>query len=72
MTDQEYLIKLGENIARKRKAAGLTQAQLALNLDMDRQSISRMEKGTENIKAVTLLKPAKEMGIKPQDFFDFL
>lgn len=71
MTDNEYLIKLGESIAKRRKAARLTQSSLALSLGMDRQSISRMEQGTENIKTLTLYKLAKEFGINVFDFFDF-
>jgi transcriptional regulator with XRE-family HTH domain len=71
VTDQEFLKKLGESLARRRKEAGFTQSRLALNLNMDRQSISRMEKGTENIKSLTLYKLSQELGIDVWELMKF-
>lgn len=39
------LIKIGKYIASKRKALGLTQAQLAEKLGMSSKSVSKWERG---------------------------
>ena len=45
MTSKSIARLAAENIARRRKAAGLTQAQVAELLSVEKESISRMESG---------------------------
>ena len=45
MTRRSIAKVAAENIARRRKAAGLTQAQVAERLSVEKESISRMESG---------------------------
>ena len=51
MTKEVFLKKLGSNIARLREKAGLSQTELALRCDKDRQSLNRIEKGRTNPSA---------------------
>jgi transcriptional regulator with XRE-family HTH domain len=71
VTDEEYLKKLGEHIADKRRQAGFNQSQFALKCDMDRQNLSRIEKGKKNLQTLTLLRLANELNIPPKDLLDF-
>lgn len=71
MTKSEYLIKLGESIAAKRKAAGLSQNAFALRCDMDRQNMHKIEKGMVNISIMTLAKIAQELYIPARNILDF-
>ena len=45
MTRQSIVTLAAGNIARRRKAAGLTQARVAERLSVEKESISRMESG---------------------------
>ncbi len=44
------LIKIGKYIAKKRKALGLTQKQLAEKLNMSDKSVSKWERGVSPTK----------------------
>ena len=45
MTRQSIVLLVAGNLVRRRKAAGLTQAQVAEMLSVEKESISRMESG---------------------------
>ena len=45
MAGQNIVALVAGNIARRRKAAGFTQAQVAERLSVEKESISRMESG---------------------------
>lgn len=66
-----FLTKLGKNIARLREKAGLSQTELALRCDKDRQSLNRLEKGRINPSAFYLLEIAAELHVPVKDLFDF-
>jgi putative transcriptional regulator len=66
-----FLTKLGANIARLREKAGLSQTELALRCDKDRQSLNRLEKGRINPSAFYLLEIAVELKVPLKDLFDF-
>ncbi len=51
-------VQLGRNIAKTRKSAGKTQAQLAEQIDVDTLSISRIERGAVAPSLATLSKIA--------------
>jgi transcriptional regulator with XRE-family HTH domain len=71
MTKEIFLKKLGNNIARLREKAGLSQTELALRCDKDRQSLNRIEKGRTNPTAYLLLQIASELKIPAKDLLDF-
>ena len=71
MTKEIFLKKLGKNVARLREEAGLSQAELALRCDKDRQNLNRLEKGRINPSVFFLLQLAEELKIPVKDFLDF-
>lgn len=71
MTKEAYLKKLGKHIAQIREKAGLSQSELALRCDKDRQSINRLEKGRMNPTAYYLSELAAELNIPVKDLLDF-
>ena len=74
---QEFLIEFGKNIKRIRKEKNLTQKELAVKLDADKQKISRMECGLYDFQISSLLIIAygleveinELLKIKNSDFF---
>lgn len=71
MTKADFLQKLGRHIAQTREKAGLSQTELALRCDKDRQSINRLEKGRINPTAFYLLQLATELNVPVKDLLDF-
>ncbi len=63
--------KLGKNIARLREKAGLSQTELALRCDKDRQSLNRLEKGRINPSAYYLSQLAEELQVPTKELLDF-
>lgn len=53
---------VGRNAARLRKAAGLTQEQLAERSGLSQQYISDLERGKRNPTVVTLYELAEALG----------
>jgi transcriptional regulator with XRE-family HTH domain len=54
---------VGRNAARLRKAAGLTQEQLAERCGLSQQYISKLEKGGRNPTVVTLYEIAQGLEV---------
>jgi transcriptional regulator with XRE-family HTH domain len=71
MTKDVYLKKLGKNIARLRELSGISQTELALRCDKDRQSLNRLEKGRINPSIFYLLEIATELKIPVKELIDF-
>lgn len=71
MTKEAFLKKLGKNIARLREEAGISQTDLALRCDKDKQSLNRLEKGRINPSAYYLSEIATELKIPLSTLFDF-
>lgn len=63
--------KLGKHIAHLREQAGLTQEQLALRCDKDKQNLNRLEKGRINPSAFYLAEVAAGLGLPLRDLLDF-
>jgi len=59
MEDKEFLILLGQEVAKQRKKLGLTQLDLASLVNMEKPTITRLEKGRTNPTSITLLKISK-------------
>jgi len=60
---------VGNNIRELRKAAGLSQEELAARMDVDQAYISRLEAGEKNPTILTLWHAAQALGCKTQSFF---
>jgi transcriptional regulator with XRE-family HTH domain len=61
---------VGRNVRRLRTTAGLTQAELATRMGVDRSYISGLEKGERNPTVLTLWHVAQALGAKLAQFFD--
>lgn len=66
-----FLKKLGKNIAHIREQTGLSQTELALRCDKDKQSLNRLEKGRINPSAFYLSEIAAELKVPVKELFDF-
>jgi len=71
MIKKDFLQQLGTNITRLREAAGLSQTELALRCDKDRQSLNRLERGRINPSIYYLLQIADELKISLSDLLNF-
>lgn len=71
MEDKEFLILLGQEVAKQRKKLGLTQLDLASLVNMEKPTITRLEKGRTNPTSITLLKISKALNIPISKFFKF-
>jgi transcriptional regulator with XRE-family HTH domain len=58
---------VGRNAARLRKAAGLTQEELAERSGFSQQYISKLEQGRRNPTIVSLYELANGLGASPVD-----
>ena len=63
--------KLGQHVAAIRKKIGMSQTELALRLDKDRQWMNYLEKGHGNPTVKTLYLIASEFNISVKELFDF-
>jgi transcriptional regulator with XRE-family HTH domain len=61
---------VGRNVRRLRIAAGLSQAELAERMGVDRAYVSGLELGRRNPTIVTLWHVGKALGVKLRLFFD--
>lgn len=71
MENQEFLVRLGKEIAKQRKKQGLTQLDLASLVDMEKATITRLEKGRTNPTSLTLLKLSKALKVPVSKLFVF-
>jgi len=71
MEDKEFLILLGQEVAKQRKKLGLTQLDLASLVNMEKPTITRLEKGSTNPTSITLLKISKALNIPISKLFKF-
>lgn len=57
--------RIGEKIARIRKAKSYTQAQLSYDADIDLSTLSRLERGNLNFTIDTIIKIAEVLEVHP-------
>lgn len=69
-TKSNFLKNLGKRIATLREKNGLSQTELALECEKDRQSIHRLEKGGVNPSIYYLLQIAKALNISVSELLD--
>lgn len=63
----KQLMALAVHIKSIRKQVNLSQEQLALMANIDRSSISRLERGIANPSYLILLQLARALGCKPKE-----
>lgn len=63
---------LGDNLARCRKRAGLSQEELSWRAGLHRTEISQLERGLRIARADTLLKLASALEVPVGDLFEGL
>jgi len=63
MTTQSFETIIGNNVARYRNMAGLTQTQLAERVGISTAFISRVERGQKMMKIQTLYKVARVLNV---------
>jgi len=61
MSETAIIDAVAVNVRAARKAAGLSQEELALEADVDRTYISQVERGKRNITIVVLARLARAM-----------
>lgn len=61
--------RLGQKIARLRKAAGYTQAQLAERVGLQPEHISRIETGRRGVSIEAIANIAQALGIEIHELF---
>jgi len=61
---------VGRNVKRLRIAAGISQAELAERMGIDRAYVSGLELGQRNPTIVTLWHIGQALGVKLRSFFD--
>ena len=71
MEDKQFLKSLGEEIAKIRKKQGLTQLDLSSLADMEKPTITRLERGRTNPTSLTLLKISTALGVPVSKLFAF-
>jgi transcriptional regulator with XRE-family HTH domain len=67
--ETEFLIGMGNRIRQLRKAQGVTQAKLAMLLNCEKSSLSRMEAGQTNTTILTLKKIAGALEVPLSQLF---
>jgi putative transcriptional regulator len=71
MKKEQVIKKLGKRIKEVRLSKGITQAQLASDIDKDQQSVQRLEAGNINPTYHYLLQIAEGLGVKLSELLDF-
>jgi len=69
---QQYLVKLGDNIRAARKRKGYSQEEFAEIAGFSRSYYTEIETGKRNISVLNLVKIMEVLGIDPGRFIDVL
>ena len=69
---ENLIFKVGENIKILREKSGLTQANLAIYLNVDQSYISKIEKNERTVTSDILDKLSALFGIEAESFFQDL
>lgn len=71
ITEQEVKRRFGDRMKDLRKKKGLSQEQLALDIEMDLTSVNEIEKGHRSPKLITMYKIAQALGVSLRELADF-
>lgn len=67
---EQQMKRIGQRIAVRRKATGLSQAELAKRMQVNQQQVSEWENGKKELRALTVGKLANALGCSPGDLLD--
>lgn len=70
MTENNYFLKLGQNIKRYRQQRNLTVAELAKIIKTRELTLSQIEEGQKIFTMKTLEKIVKALGVTFEEIFD--
>jgi len=70
LRDEKVLKRFGKYVKQLREEAGLTQAELANDMDVEISQISRIERGKVNTSLCTLIVLAKTLELPPSKLLD--
>ena len=65
--DEGFYRRFGSNLRQARKAAGLSQADLALAISLNRTSVSNIEKGRQKVLLHTFGELLRVLNVQPGD-----
>ena len=71
MNDNDFAVSLGNRIRELRKNKGISQLELAYDMDMSMNTISGIELGKISPKIDTLKKIAQKLNIDISELFNF-
>lgn len=60
-------MNVGANVEKYRKAAGMTQQELADKIDVTQASIARLEKNVRLLSFANMCRIAKELGVSAEE-----
>lgn len=64
--------RVGQNLARARRAAGISQEELGVRASLHRTAIGQLERGERTARIDTIVKLAGSLGIKPSELLEGL
>ncbi len=70
-TYPETAIAFGNNFRQVRRKQGMTQDDLALEAEVERSTIVRIESAKMNASLDMILVLSKALGVHPRELFDF-
>lgn len=68
----DFAARFGDNLARCRKQAKLSQEELAVRASLHRTAVGQLERGERVARVDTLVKLAGSLGIPPDELLDGL
>ncbi len=69
MTNQKFLVCIGQRVRELRIKRKITQNELAIRCNFEKASMSRIEAGKSNITVLTLRKISKALDVEIVEFF---
>ncbi len=64
---RDYRKILGQNVREARKAVGISQEALGMEVEIDRTYISGIERGVRNPSLDVIVKIAEKLGVSPSE-----
>jgi ribosome-binding protein aMBF1 (putative translation factor) len=68
----DFATRFGQNLASRRRQAGLSQEELGVRASLHRTAVGQLERGERVARSDTLVKLAGSLGVKPEDLLDGL
>ncbi|MBS7565537.1 helix-turn-helix transcriptional regulator [Mucilaginibacter sp. Bleaf8] len=69
--NSQIQVDFGKNLRRIREEKGLSLAQMAVNCDVDKSNIAKIENGKFNIQLSKIFELAKGLNIDAKELLDF-